>query len=131
MAQTNIEEIHVLSLDGGGSRGIMESIMLGHIMDLSTLMTKKPDKITNVLRNFKLENDPSIEKEEDFVNQDMENSQDSVDELSSDKSKVVEVKVGRIPDQKSGRLSVLSAIHAHVASDQKCQLAVNQTCDKR
>ena len=95
MAQTNIEEIHVLSLDGGGSRGIMESIMLGHIMDLSTLMTKKPDKITNVLRDFKLENDPSIEKEEDFVNQDMENSQDSVDELSSDNSKVVEVKVGR------------------------------------
>ena len=50
MAHTNLAEIHVLSLDGGGSRGIMESIMLEHIMDLSTLMTKKPGKITQILR---------------------------------------------------------------------------------
>ena len=55
MAQINTTEIHVLSLDGGGSRGIMESIMLGHIMDLSTLMTKKPGKITQILRNFQLD----------------------------------------------------------------------------
>jgi len=60
MAQTNKtdpkeEEIHVLSLDGGGSRGIMESIMLGHIMDLSTLMTKKPSKIIEILDNFQLD----------------------------------------------------------------------------
>ena len=51
MTSTNIAEIHVLSLDGGGSRGIMESILLGHIMDLSTLMTEKPGKITEILRN--------------------------------------------------------------------------------
>ena len=55
MAQTNIEEIHVLSLDGGGSRGIMESIMLGHIMDISTLLTKKPSKITEIIRSFQLD----------------------------------------------------------------------------
>ena len=52
MAQTNKEEIHVLSLDGGGSRGIMESIMLGHIMDISTLMTKTPRIITYILLHF-------------------------------------------------------------------------------
>ena len=46
MAQINTAEIHVLSLDGGGSRGIMESIMLGHVMDLSTLMTAKPSHIS-------------------------------------------------------------------------------------
>ena len=60
MAQTNKAnpkkgEIHVLSLDGGGSRGIMESIMLGHVMDLSTLMTEKPSKITEILDNFQLD----------------------------------------------------------------------------
>ena len=60
MAQTNKAdpkegEIHVLSLDGGGSRGIMESIMLGHVMDVSTLMTVKPSKITKILRNFQLD----------------------------------------------------------------------------
>ena len=54
MTSTNIAEIHVLSLDGGGSRGIMESISLGHIMDLSTLMAKKPGKITEILRNSQL-----------------------------------------------------------------------------
>ena len=46
-----MEEIHVLSLDGGGSRGIMESTMLGHIMDISTLMTEKPSKITELLES--------------------------------------------------------------------------------
>ena len=50
-------EIHVLSLDGGGSRGIMESIMLGHIMDLSTLMTEKPSKISEILRHFQFQLD--------------------------------------------------------------------------
>ena len=52
-------EIHVLSLDGGGSSGIMESIMLGHVMDLSTLMMEKPSKITEILSNFELD-DPEV-----------------------------------------------------------------------
>ena len=39
------KEIHVLSLDGGGSRGIMESIMLGHIMNLATIMKENPEEI--------------------------------------------------------------------------------------
>ena len=55
MTQTNKAEIHVLSLDGGGSRGIMESIMLGHVMDVSTLMTEKPSKIIEILSNFQLD----------------------------------------------------------------------------
>ena len=55
MTLANKAEIHVLSLDGGGSRGIMESIMLGHVMDLTTLMTEKPSKIIEILRNFQLD----------------------------------------------------------------------------
>ena len=55
MTRTNKAEIHVLSLDGGGSRGIMESIMLGHVMDVSTLMTEKPSKIIEILSNFQLD----------------------------------------------------------------------------
>ena len=47
-----MKQIHVLSLDGGGSHGIMESIMLEHIMDISTLMTKKPSKIIDILLHF-------------------------------------------------------------------------------
>ena len=47
--------IHVLALDGGGSRGLMESINLGHVMSLATVMVRSPDAITQML-----ESDPEI-----------------------------------------------------------------------
>jgi hypothetical protein len=55
------KEIHVLSLDGGGSRGIMESIMLGHIMNLATIMRDNPEKIINPDQNIidEIENHPN------------------------------------------------------------------------
>ena len=37
--------IHLLSLDGGGSKGLMEAIMLKHIMNLATVMVENPEKI--------------------------------------------------------------------------------------
>ena len=43
------KEMHVLSLDGGGSRGIMEVIMLGHIMNYATIMTKNPKEAKDSL----------------------------------------------------------------------------------
>ena len=42
-------EVHVLSLDGGGSRGIMESTMLEHIMNLATAMKRDPKNVTKIL----------------------------------------------------------------------------------
>ena len=42
-------EVHVLSLDGGGSRGIMESTMLEHIMNLATAMKRDPKNVTQIL----------------------------------------------------------------------------------
>jgi len=49
-AQTpTVKEIHVLSLDGGGSRGLMEAVNLDHIMKLATVMKKKPEKIRNIV----------------------------------------------------------------------------------
>ena len=42
------KNVHILSLDGGGARGIMESIMLGHIMSFATLMAKKPTTVLNI-----------------------------------------------------------------------------------
>ena len=44
-------ELNILSLDGGGSRGIMESIMLGHIMNLATIMKETPIYIKEVIKN--------------------------------------------------------------------------------
>ena len=44
------KELNILSLDGGGSRGIMESIMLGHIMNLATIITENPSYIKEVIK---------------------------------------------------------------------------------
>ena len=44
------KELNILSLDGGGSRGIMESIMLGHIMNLATIMKENPNYIKEVIK---------------------------------------------------------------------------------
>ena len=56
----DLKEIHVLSLDGGGSRGIMESIMLGHIMNLATIMKENPEEIRYRPHNLLLiENHPN------------------------------------------------------------------------
>ena len=41
--------VHILSLDGGGSRGLMEAIALGHVMDLATLMVFRPGDIVEIL----------------------------------------------------------------------------------
>jgi len=45
-AQKNVS---ILSLDGGGARGIMESITLGHLMSLATLMAEKPSETQKAL----------------------------------------------------------------------------------
>ena len=57
----DLKEIHVLSLDGGGSRGIMESIMLGHIMNLATIMKENPEEILCQPHNLfdRIENHPN------------------------------------------------------------------------
>ena len=42
-------QVHILSLDGGGSRGLMEAIALGHVMDLATLMVFRPGDVVEIL----------------------------------------------------------------------------------
>ena len=42
-------DVHVLSLDGGGSRGLMELFLLDHIMNLATVMVKNPKHIITLL----------------------------------------------------------------------------------
>ena len=39
------QDVHVLSFDGGGSRGIMEVILLDHIMNFTTVMVKNPEHL--------------------------------------------------------------------------------------
>ena len=49
MSRSAHKDVHVLSLDGGGSRGIMEVILLDHIMNLTTVMVKSPAVIMTLL----------------------------------------------------------------------------------
>ena len=48
------KEIHVLSLDGGGSRGLMEAKNLDHIMKLATVMKNSPERIGNIINRDKM-----------------------------------------------------------------------------
>jgi len=59
MSLTSSKPLHVLSFDGGGSRGLMEAIMIMEIMNLATLMKTNPKEVTNVLKD-----DPKLEKQE-------------------------------------------------------------------
>ena len=47
-------EIHVLSLDGGGSRGLMEAVNLDHIMKLATVMKNNPERIGNIINEDRM-----------------------------------------------------------------------------
>ena len=49
MSKNSRKNVHILSLDGGGSRGIMEVILLDHIMNLTTVMVKNPEHIITLL----------------------------------------------------------------------------------
>ena len=50
MAPGVSKPIHVLSFDGGGSRGLMEAIMIKEIMNLATLMRDDPKEVTKLLK---------------------------------------------------------------------------------
>ena len=38
-------EFDILSFDGGGSKGVMEMVLLQDVMNMVTLLTQNPDKL--------------------------------------------------------------------------------------
>ena len=46
------KEIHILALDGGGSKAIMEVMMLQDIMNVSTLLRDRPKDMLKLLNGF-------------------------------------------------------------------------------
>ena len=44
-------DVHMLAFDGGGSRGLMEVIVLDHIMNLASSMLHKPGEVLDFLKN--------------------------------------------------------------------------------
>ena len=71
MAPKVSKPIHVLSFDGGGSRGLMEAIMIKEIMNLATLMKDSPKEVTKLL-----EEDEELEEPET-----LKSFKDKVDEV--------------------------------------------------
>lgn len=62
-------EIHVLSLDGGGSRGLMEAMNLDHIMKLATVMKNDPDRIRNIIEGDKMTKQETRDKIVEVINE--------------------------------------------------------------
>ena len=50
--------VNVLAFDGGGSRGLMEVLLLQHVMLLVSVIKQQPAKITSLINN-----DPMLETE--------------------------------------------------------------------
>ena len=46
-------DINVLAFDGGGSRGLMEAIILDNVMNLASSMYYKPEKVLRYLNEYK------------------------------------------------------------------------------
>ena len=44
-SRKKVKDINVLSFDGGGSKGVMEAIILEDIMNTATLLVKEPKTI--------------------------------------------------------------------------------------
>ena len=64
------KEIHVLSLDGGGSRGLMEAKNLDHIMKLATVMKNSPERIGNIINRDKMmKQKETVDKFVEFINE--------------------------------------------------------------
>ena len=64
------KEIHVLSLDGGGSRGLMEAMNLDHIMKLATVMKNSPERIGNIINRDKMmKQKETVDKFVEFINE--------------------------------------------------------------
>ena len=49
ISSRNPEDVHVLSFDGGGARGVMELRHLDHIMNLTTVMVRNPKHVITLL----------------------------------------------------------------------------------
>jgi len=65
-----VNEIHVLSLDGGGSRGLMEAKNLDHIMKLATVMKNSPERIGNIINRDKMmKQKETVDKFVEFINE--------------------------------------------------------------
>ena len=48
-----MKEFHILAIDGGGSKGLMEALILQDIMNATTVLKQNPDRVLEILQSGK------------------------------------------------------------------------------
>ena len=51
-----MKEFHILALDGGGSKGLMQALILQDVMNATTVICQNPDRVKEILESI---NDPA------------------------------------------------------------------------
>ena len=52
-----MKEFHVLGIDGGGSKGLMEAILLQDVMNAATVIARNPDRVLEIIQASKEDQD--------------------------------------------------------------------------
>ena len=47
------KEFHILALDGGGSKGLMQALILQDVMNATTVISQNPDRVSKILQSIK------------------------------------------------------------------------------
>ena len=48
-----MKEFHILAIDGGGSKGLMEALILQDVMNATTVLKQNPDRVLEILQSGK------------------------------------------------------------------------------
>ena len=47
-----MKEFHILALDGGGSKGLMQALILQDVMNATTVICQNPDRVKEILESI-------------------------------------------------------------------------------
>ena len=62
-----MSDFSILALDGGGSRGIMEAVILEDLMNTVTMLKNSPEPLLNVIKNERASLFQKLETREAFA----------------------------------------------------------------
>ena len=90
------KEFHILALDGGGSKGLMQALILQDVMNATTVISQNPDRVLEILQKEAMGNHlqvpidtrakPLSSKDEGVANDGCSESEDGKDGKVGDKT---------------------------------------------
>ena len=67
-----MKEFHILALDGGGSKGLMQALILQDVMNATTTIKQNPDRVLEIFRSQSVKNKAVFSTDEgrdEFINE--------------------------------------------------------------